>query len=162
MNKIISQGIIFARDWNFVEDQTLDTTSTKRINNKQETLRQKHMYTQHHGTMEGTIHSRLDRFYASPDITRYITQSIKVIEIHSYGLVSDHQPVVMCVQGKLPHTDTRLVQKEYMKRIKTAAKCHSISMKEARNAFEAFLSSFQGGIWLSEETQGSLQDADRH
>ena len=174
-----TQGIIFAGDWNFVEDQTLDTTSTQRINNKQEqylirywketvgnsitecqqeTLRQKHMYTQHHGTMAGTIHSRLDRFYASSDMTRYITQPIKAIEIHSYGLVSDHQPVVMCVQGKQPHTGTMPMQKEYMKRIKTAAKCHAISMKEARNAFEAFLTSFQGGIWLSEVTQGALPD----
>eukprot|EP00889_Picochlorum_renovo_P005206 jgi/Picre1/32236/NNA_007582.t1 len=112
--------------------------------------------------MEGTIHSRLDRFYASSDMTRYITQPIKTIEIHSYGIVSDHKPVIMSIIGKLPHKDAAPVQKEYMKRIKTAAKCHPLAMKEARYAFEAFLSSFQDGIWLSEETQGSLPETDRH
>lgn len=180
-NTHANTGIIYAGDWNFIEDQCLDTTSKRRTNNKQEqylikywqqmlgntiqecqqeTLRQRDRYTQHHGTPAGTIHSRLDRYYISPDIDRYIIQPIKTIEIHSYGLTSDHKPVIMSVVSKTPtlETSTNANEKVYMRRIKTAAKCHQDTMEEARNQFHRFLTRFQDGIWLDTH----MDESDRY
>ena len=84
-----STSIIWAGDWNFIEDQIQDTTSSLRVQNQQErkvipawnrlfpdleefhqeSLRSTKRYT--HSNTRGTL-SRLDRFYGTTDLKEFL------------------------------------------------------------------------------------------
>jgi exonuclease III len=116
-----NRQILWAGDWNFVEDLIQDTSSEHRQKNVNEQytvsqwqqlmsmlvecngqeLRSQKAYTAKFNTRHGWVGSRLDRFYSSETLQPF-TKTVRVLNNITF---SDHKPVLLELRGRtFPNT----------------------------------------------------------
>jgi len=176
------RAFVCAGDWNMVEDAQKDTTSKVRQHNLNERntvkffqatlgavleephkvdLQEKGVFTHLQNTIHGQVRSRLDRFYMSADVTRYVHKMTRTLETHNYGLRSDHKPVCLELLGKTPY-QPKPSPPQHMRAVKLSAKFDRDMLEQARREFRQRIGQLHEGIWTSEEIRNSIPDQQRY